>query len=248
MKALVREPSPHLAQGLLTHIGRSPVDYDLARRQWDGYVAALESVGWEPVAVEAAPDHPDGVFVEDTVVVRGDKALIARPGASERRGETAGTRRTVLGLGLDVGEVQGPDTLDGGDVLRIGDRFYVGVGDRTSRGGCDQLAAFFDVEVTPVPVTKVLHLKSGVTALPDGTVIGYPPLLDDVSMFARFLPVPEEPGAHVVVVDEQTVLMAASAPRTAQLLRQRGLRTVEVDIGEFEKLEGCVTCLSVRLR
>ena len=248
MRALVREPSPQLAHGLLTHIDRNPVDYDLARRQWDGYVAALESVGWEPVAVAAAPDHPDGVFVEDTVVVHGGKALIARPGAPERRGETAGTRDAVAALGLDVGEVGGPDTLDGGDVLKIGDRFFTGVGDRTSAGACRQLAAFFDVEVVPVLVTKVLHLKSAVTALPDGTVIGYPPLLDDVSMFGRFLPVPEEPGSHVVVVDDQTVLMAASAPRTAQLLRQRGLRTVEVDIGEFEKLEGCVTCLSVRVR
>jgi len=248
VKALVREPSPRLAHGLLTHIDRSPVDYDLARRQWDGYVAALESVGWEPVAVAAAPDHPDAVFVEDTVVVRGDKALIARPGAPERRGETAGTRAAIVALGLDMGVLDAPDTLDGGDVLKIGDRFYVGVGGRTTAGACEQLAAFFDVEVVPVAFTKVLHLKSGVTALPDGTVIGYPPLLEDVSMFGRFLPVPEEPGSHVVVVDDQTVLMSASAPRTAQLLRQQGLRTVEVDIGEFEKLEGCVTCLSVRVR
>jgi dimethylargininase len=97
-------------------------------------------------------------------------------------------------------------------------------------------------------VTKVLHLKSAVTALPDGTVVGYPPLVDNPSVWPSFLPVPEESGSHVVVLDPDTVLMAASAPRSRELFEARGLRTVVVDISEYEKLEGCVTCLSVRLR
>lgn len=248
MKALVREPSPRLAEGLLTHIDRTPVDYDLARRQWDAYVAALESVGWQLVAVAPAPEHPDGVFVEDTVVVHRGQALIARPGAPERRGETSGTLAAVTALGLAVAELAGPATLDGGDVLKIGETFFVGVGGRTTRAGCTAVGERFGVLSIPVPITKVLHLKSAVTALPDGTVIGYPPLVDDPGVFDTFLPVPEEPGSHVVVVDERTVIMAASAPRTAALLRQRGLHTVVVDISEYEKLEGCVTCLSVRVR
>lgn len=248
MKALVRAPSPRLAEGLLTHIERQAVDYDLARRQWDGYVAALESVGWQPVEVEPAPDHPDGVFIEDAVVVHGRKAMVARPGAPERRGETIGASAAVERLGLELSAIDGPDTLDGGDVLKIGDRWYVGVGDRSTVGACEQLAQYFDVTVVPVPITKALHLKSAVTALPDGTVIGYPPVVDDTGVFDRFLPVPEESGSHVVVIDDKTVLMASSAPRTAGLLHDRGLRTIEVDISEFEKLEGCVTCLSVRVR
>jgi dimethylargininase len=138
--------------------------------------------------------------------------------------------------------------LDGGDVLKIGETFYVGVGGRTTLGGCAAVGERFGVRAVPVPITKVLHLKSAVTALPDGTVIGYPPLVDDPGVFDTFLPVPEEPGSHVVVVDDRTVLMAASAPRTAVLLKQRGLHTVVVDISEYEKLEGCVTCLSVRIR
>ncbi len=248
MKALVRTPSPRLAEGLLTHIERQRVDYDLARRQWDGYVEALESVGWQPVEVAPAPEHPDSVFVEDALVVHGPKAMVTRPGAVQRRGETAGASAAAELLDLQLGAIAGPQTLDGGDVLKIGDRWYVGVGDRSTVGACEQLAEFFGVEVVPVPVTKVLHLKSGVTALPDGTVIGYPPLVDDAGVFERFLAVPEEPGSHVVVVDDDTVLMASSAPRTARMLQDRGLRTVQVDIGEFEKLEGCVTCLSVRVR
>jgi dimethylargininase len=97
-------------------------------------------------------------------------------------------------------------------------------------------------------VEKVLHLKSAVTALPDGTVIGYEPLTDDPAAFPQFLGVPEEGGAHVVLLGEDRLLMAASAPRTAELFRERGYTPVVVDISEFEKLEGCVTCLSVRLR
>ena len=248
MKALVRPPSPRLADGLLTHIDRQPVDAELARHQWDEYVAALESVGWQPVEVPAAPEHPDSVFVEDTMVWWDGVAVIARPGADERRGEIEGVQSTLKDLGVPTRHIEGPDTLDGGDVLKVGDRFYVGVGGRTTSGACRQLASDLDVEVVEVPVTKVLHLKSAVTALPDGTVIGYPALLDDRDVFGRFLAVPEETGSHVVVIDDDTVLMAASAPLTAQMLADRGLRVVTVDISEFEKLEGCVTCLSVRLR
>lgn len=248
MRALVRPPSPELAQGLITHIDRTPVDADLARRQWDAYVAALDSVGWETLVVPAAPEHPDGVFIEDTMVVSGDRAVIARPGAPERRGEIEAAEQVIRSLGYQVSEVAGPATLDGGDVLKIDGRCYVGVGGRTTPDACEQLSVGLSMPVTAVPITKVLHLKSGVTALPDGTVIGYEPLVDDPTVWQSFLPVPEESGSHVVVVDDTTVLMAASAPRTAALLADRGLTVVTVDISEFEKLEGCVTCLSVRLR
>ncbi|MGM0385408.1 MAG: N(G),N(G)-dimethylarginine dimethylaminohydrolase, partial [Actinomycetota bacterium] len=99
-----------------------------------------------------------------------------------------------------------------------------------------------------VPITKALHLKSAVTALPDGTIIGYPPVVDDPGLFPLFLPAPEKSGSHVVLLGGTWVLMAASAPETAQLFRDRGLDVVTVDISEYEKLEGGVTCLSVRLR
>ena len=94
----------------------------------------------------------------------------------------------------------------------------------------------------------MLHLKSAVTALPDGTVIGYPPVVDDPRIYPRFLAVPEEPGSHVVLLGGDQLLMSAAAPRTADLLTDLGYRPVPVDISEYEKLEGCVTCLSVRMR
>ena len=98
-----------------------------------------------------------------------------------------------------------------------------------------------------MPVQRALHLKSAVTALPDGTVIGWPPFVDDLSAFPRFLEVPEEPGAHVVLLGGAKLLVAAGCPRSAELFAERGYEPVAVDIGEFEKLEGCVTCLSVLL-
>lgn len=227
---------------------RSPVDAELARRQWNAYLASFAGAGWELIEVPAAPDLPDSVFVEDTLVVRGTTAVITRPGAPERRGEVAGSAEVIGDLGYQLAMISAPATLDGGDVMQVGDRMYVGIGGRTTPSACDQLAEVFDIDVIAVPVTKVLHLKSAVTALPDGTVIGFPPIVDDPAVFERFLPVPEEPGSHIVALDPETVLMAASAPQTAQLLADRGLRVVSVDISEFEKMEGCVTCLSVRLR
>jgi dimethylargininase len=128
---------------------------------------------------------------------------------------------------------------------------WVGLGGRTNQAGVDQLASLLSplgARVVGVPVTRVLHLKSAVTALPDGTVVGFAPLVDDPTVWDRFLPVPEEPGAHVVLLGGEAVLMSSDAPRTRLLLEERGLRVVAVDISEFEKLEGCVTCLSVRLR
>ncbi|MEI8083800.1 MAG: dimethylargininase [Actinomycetes bacterium] len=247
-RALVRRPSPRMARGLITHIERRPPDVDLAMRQWDGYVAALESVGWQVIEVPSAPEYPDAVFVEDTMVVWREQAVIANPGADERAGEVVAAEATIANLGFVISHIAPPATLDGGDVLKIGDRFYVGVGGRTTRSGAQQLGALLGVEVIAVPTTKALHLKSAVTALPDGTAIGYPPIVDDPAVFDSFLPVPEEPGSHVVVIDESTVLMAASAPASRALLEARGLRVVVADISEFEKLEGCVTCLSVRLR
>ncbi|MFC7219369.1 dimethylargininase [Streptomyces polyrhachis] len=249
--ALVRRPSPRLAEGLVTHIERRPVDAALALRQWEDYVGVLEAHGWRTREVAPADDCPDGVFVEDTVVMFRNVALISRPGADSRKPETAAVEEAVTALGCSVNRVRGPGTLDGGDVLKTGDTVYVGCGGRTNGAGVAQLRSAFEplgARVVAVPVTKVLHLKSAVTALPDGTVIGHPPLVDDSSLFPRFLPVPEESGAHVVDLGGGALLMAAGAPRSARLLAALGYTPVEVDISEFEKLEGCVTCLSVRLR
>ncbi|MFI9154921.1 dimethylargininase [Streptomyces sp. NPDC053367] len=250
-KALIRRPGPRLADGLVTHIERAEVDPELAVAQWEAYGEALREHGWETIEVEPADDCPDAVFVEDTVVMYKNVALISRPGAESRRAETAAVEETVASLGCSVNWIWEPGTLDGGDVLKIGDTIYVGRGGRTNAAGVQQLRAAFEplgARVVSVPVTKVLHLKTAVTALPDGTVVGHIPMMDTPSLFGRFLPVPEESGAHVVLLGGNELLMAASAPKTAELYASLGYAPVVVDISEFEKLEGCVTCLSVRLR
>jgi dimethylargininase len=183
---LVRGPSSRLAEGIVTHISRMPVDMELAWSQHAAYADALAASGWAVRAAPAADDCPDSVFVEDTVVICEDLAVLTRPGALAPLG------RTVVG----------------------------------------------------VPLGKVLHLKSAVTALPDGTFLLLPELVP-AELFPAVRPVTEEGGSHVVPLGGDRVLIAASAPRTAALIEDLGYMPVVVDISEFEKLEGCVTCLSV---
>jgi dimethylargininase len=243
----VRRPGPRLSEGLLTHLERRPIDLGRARAQHAGYVAALERHGWQVVEVAPADDHPDAVFVEDTVVVVEDLAVITRPGAAQRRDEVRGTAAAVRGLGLRVARMVEPGRLDGGDVLQVGEVVYVGVGGRTTRDGVAALSAAvapLGRRVVPVPLGEVLHLKSAMTALPDGSLVGLADLVD-ASVLPPLRRPPEQEGAHVVALGGDVVLLAASAPRTAEWLTGLGWRVEPVEIGEFEKREGCVTCLSV---
>ena len=251
MKVLVRRPGPRLPEGIVDHIERVPVDYELAVKQWEQYVELLRRYGWETLEVDRADDCPDGVFVEDTMVVYENVAMICRPSALSRRPEIEGAERTIERLGYRIDRIREPGTLEGGDVLKIADRMYVGRTARTNAEGAAQMRRIFEpagVTVVEVPVSKVLHLKSAATALANGSVIGYLPALDDASIFPDFIPVPEPSGAHVVLLGGNRLLMAASAPKTAELFATLGYEPIFVDISEYEKLEGCVTCLSVRLR
>lgn len=249
--ALVRRPGARLGDGLTTHVDRVPVDARLAARQWEDYVAAFHDHGWPTIEVEPADELPDAPFVEDTVVVVGDLAVIARPGAPERRTETAGTEALLDGLGHRIERITDPGTLDGGDVLKLESTFFVGLGGRTNEEGVRQLSALvapLGIEVVPVRVSRALHLKSSLTALPDGTVLGYLPVMDQPELIPNLEPVPERNGWRVVLLGDDRLLISASAPRTSALLQDRGYRLVTVDISEFEKREASVTCLSVRLR
>jgi dimethylargininase len=245
--ALVRVPGSRLAEGIVTHIERTPVDVTLARDQHAAYAAALAAGGWTTRQAPAAEDCPDSVFIEDAVVVCEDLAVLTRPGAPARRAEVPGVAGAVRSLGLRTARIEEPGTLDGGDVLQVGRTVYVGRGGRTSGAGIRQLRALLAPlgrTVVAVPLRNVLHLKSAVTALPDGTFLLLPDLVP-ASLFPAVRVVDEESGCHVVPLGGDHVLIAASAPRTAGLLDDLGFTPVVVDISEFEKLEGCVTCLSV---
>ncbi len=249
--ALVRRPSPALQDGLTTHVDRVEIDTDLAEQQWASYVAALEDAGWPTLEVEPAPDLPDAPYVEDTVVVVDDLAVIARPGAPERRAETAGTEALLSSLGFRIEHITSPGTLDGGDVLKLGTSWYVGLGGRTDADGIRQLAALvapLGVTVRPVEMSRALHLKTAVTALPDGTLLGHLPVIDRPDQLPDLVPVTERHGWRVVLLGDDRLLVSTSAPRTRELLERRGWRLVTVDVSELEKREASVTCLSVRLR
>ena len=251
MKALVRRPGPRLTDGIVTHVDRVGLDTALAMRQWHGYVDVLVEAGWAVIEVPPANDCPDAVFIEDTMVVYKNVAVIARPGADARKPEVIDAETTIESLGYSINRIRAPGTLDGGDVLKVGDTIYVARGGRTNAEGIRQLRNIFEpigATLVAVPLTKVLHLKSAVTALPDGTIIGWPDAVDDPMIFPRFLPTPEESGAHVVLLGGNRLLMSADCPQSAAMFAELGYEPVIVDISEFIKLEGCVTCLSVRLR
>jgi dimethylargininase len=152
---------------------------------------------------------------------------------------------------MRIERIEQPGTLDGGDVLVVDDTVYVGRSTRTNADGIRQLRVLArrrGLTVIAVPIARALHLKSAASALPDGTVIGYAKAFDNVSLFSRFLAVPEPQGASVLVVDANTVLMSASAPQSAALVRDLGYRVITAEVTEFEKLEGSVASLSVLIR
>jgi dimethylargininase len=248
--ALVRAVSPRLVDAELTFLDRDPVDVERAAAQHAGYVDLLRTLGHEVVEVPAAPEHPDGTFVEDTAVVVDDLAVLTRPGVQSRRGEVASIAPVLRALGLRTVEIASPGTVDGGDVLQVGRTVFVGLGGRTNQAGAAQLAEALRPlgrTVVTVPVTGCLHLKSGATALPDGTVVAVTGWLDTSRFTDAGLEVveaPEPAGADLLLSGDRVVLSAA-APETARLVRSRGFEAHPAAIDELEKAECGVTCLSV---
>lgn len=247
----MRAISPRLAEGELTHLERSPIDIDAARAQHGTYARALGALGCDVREVEAAPEYPDSVFIEDTAVVFDEIAVITRPGAPSRRGETAGVERALAPL-RPLARIVGSGTLDGGDVLVVGKRVFVGRTGRTNQEGIAQLGAVlapFGYVVEAVDVNGCLHLKTAVTALDDRTVLVNPAWIaaDALAGLARVEVDPAEPmGANVVRIGD-ALLYGAAYPRTLARLVARGYAPVCVDASEVAKAEGAVTCCSLIL-
>ncbi len=251
MLALTHVPSPDIQHCQLTHRARVPIDYDRAVRQHQEYGQALRDCGAEVVTLEVNRDFPDGCFIEDTAVVLDGVAVLASMGAESRRGEPAGVE-PVLRRYREVRRIELPALLDGGDVLRVGRTLLVGLSSRTDRAGAAALEAIvrrYGYEVVPVPVRGCLHFKSACTALPDGRLLLNPDWLDGAALQGfRWVRVPdEEPDAANVALVGDRVCMAAGHPRTAERVRELGFEVRTIDLSEFAKAEGCVTCLSLLL-
>lgn len=251
--AYTRALSPRIAECALTHLEREPIDVARAVAQHRAYEAALADVGLDIIRLPDLPDAPDGVFVEDTALLLGDHAIVTRPGAPSRAGETESTaaglaeRFTVHRLGAG--------TLDGGDVLKIGRTLYVGLSGRTNRAGVQalgDLAGLLGYRVVPVKATGCLHLKTAATFIgPDATgtpVLLHHPAWVSASIFADVEPVAvatgEAAAANALRVGD-TLLFAAGNPRTAETLAERGFRVVAVDNSELQKAEAGLTCCSL---
>src|SRR5687767_1712424 len=236
----------------LTHLVRQPVDVANARRQHAEYESALRNLGCNVRQLPALHDHPDSVFIEDTALVFDECAVITRPGAESRRGETADVAEALRPL-RRIYHIEGPGTLDGGDVLRVGGRLYVGASTRSNEDGARQLADALGAHgysVKRVPMRDCLHLKTAVSTLPDDTVLLDPRCVDaDCFDGTRSLEVhPVEPqGANVLVVGD-VVIVPASAPRTRDALAAAGYKTMQLDASELAKAEGGLTCCSLLLR
>jgi dimethylargininase len=247
--ALTRAISPAIGRCELTHVTRRPIDLTLARAQHAAYEDALRAAGCRIEQVSAAPDMPDSVFIEDAALVFDELAIVTRPGAESRRGETPAVA-DALGKYRELRYVEPPATVDGGDVLVIGRRVFVGRSERTNGAGCEQLQRIltsYAYEVVAVPVHGCLHLKSAVTAVGNDLLLANPQWLplDSFVAFDRVDVHPREPGAANALRIESRVIYSTSFPRTLELLRRRGLDVRTVDTSEVEKAEGALTCCSL---
>ncbi len=247
--ALTREVSAAIAHCELTHLARTPIDVDRARAQHAAYERALVDAGYRVERLRATGDMPDSVFIEDIALVFDEVAVIARPGAASRRAEIPAVADALRSYRA-IAAIEAPGTLDGGDVLRIGRRVFVGVSSRTNAAGVTQLRdalAPYGYTVHEVPVTGCLHLKSAVTAASEELLIVNTAWLADEAFrgFERLAVDPAEPMAANVLRLDDRLIVSASFPRTNDRLAARGFRVVPVDASELAKAEGAVTCCSL---
>jgi dimethylargininase len=247
--AITRAVSPTLAECEITHRARQPIDVGRVEAEHAEYEKTLRLLGATIVRAPCAPELPDAVFVEDTAVVLDDVAIITRPGAASRAPEIESMDDVLRGY-MPTVRIQAPGTLDGGDVLRVGRKLYVGLSSRTNCDAAAQLAALarkYAYEVVPVTVTGCLHLKSAVTRVGERTL-----LIND--SFVRREPFgklemlavdPSEPDAANALLVGESLMYPSHFPRTAERLDRAGVEIVQVPCAEIAKAEGGLTCCSV---
>jgi dimethylargininase len=252
LRALTREVSPGLADCELTFLDRAPIDVARATAQHDAYCAALASLGLDVVRLPGDPALPDCCFVEDTAVVVDEVAVVASMGAPSRRGEVAAVAG-ALARDREIVRIEPPALIDGGDVLVVGHRVFVGQSGRTDAAGARALAAALDpfgYEVIPVAVPGCLHLKSAVTALDAETLLVNAEWIDlaPLSPYELVHVDPAEPWAANVLAVGGRVLLHRGFPRTQERLHALGYDLFPVDVSEFLKAEAGVTCKSIVYR
>lgn len=249
LTAITRQVSSSINDCELSFHERQPIDVAKAIAQHEAYEECLRQLGARVVSLAAEPGFPDAVFVEDTAIVVDEVAVIPVMGAASRRPEAESLAR-ALSVYRPLEFMQSPATLDGGDVMRIGRRVFVGASSRTNAEGISQLRAAlapFDYEVTAVDVRQCLHLKSGCSFIGRNSILVNRELVD-VTRLAGFelidVPASEPRSANVLLI-EDVIIVPSAFPQTIALLEARGFIVKAIDVSEFQKAEGGVTCKSI---
>ena len=253
-RAIVRSPSRNFADGL-TSSGLPAPNYELAVKQHDEYCLALENFGLGLIHLPADERYPDSTFVEDTAILTEHVTVITRPGAPSRRSEVNDIAQTLNQFYSNVQTIADPGTLEGGDVCQVGDHFFIGISERTNEGGARQLSTMLKTEgytCTLIDIRglspRLLHLKSGLAYLGGSKLIVDCELSDraEFQEFETICPDADESYAANCLAFGNTVLIAAGRPRFEAQLRQLGFKTKPLDMSEFQKMDGGLSCLSLR--
>ncbi len=249
-QAIVRKPCYSLTSGITTADLGTP-DFQKALLQHDAYVDALRLCGLKVTILEADEDHPDSVFVEDTAVVTDRMAVITRPSPKSRQSEVISMGKTINGLFQEIRTIEAPGTLEGGDVMRIGRQFYIGLSERTNKEGARQLVSHlqeFGYAGNTVEMEELLHLKTGVSTLGNNSILIDRRLANSEHFkpYQRIQVDSEESYAANCVRVNKYLLFAKGYPKSKQKLVDAGFNLIELDMSEFRKLDGGLSCLSLR--
>ncbi len=247
--AITRQVSPAINQCELTHIARKLIDHERACAQHSQYEDALRKLGLEVISLDAKPDLPDSVFVEDVALVLDECAIILHPGAASRRPEVASVEQALAPY-RTIFRIQPPGTIDGGDILAVEKTVYVGLSSRSTEEAIEQIKVILEphgYQVRGVRVTGCLHLKSAVTQVSEDTLLINPEWVSrDDFPGMKFVEVdPSEPYAANAVLVDGTIIYTSSFPRTQTKLQAAGIRMINVDADELAKAEGALTCCSL---
>lgn len=250
---IVRRPCRRVCEGITSSLELGRPDYELALSQHDAYIAALQKCDVDVTVLPADERYPDSCFVEDPAICTRSCAIITNPARASRNGEKELIVQAIRQFYReeDIEFIQAPGTLEGGDVMMIGDDFYVGRSDRTNAEGIRQLTQILQrhgMTCTEVPVRGVLHLKTGVNYLEHGHLLVSGEFVDH-PLFAGFdrieVPRQEAYGANCIWVNE-TVIVPEGYPTVLSAVQGLGYRTLVVDTSEFRKIDGGLSCLSLR--
>lgn len=249
--AIVRRPGHSLVNGITSAPELGKPDYGLAVKQHDAYIEALKFCGVEVTILQADERFPDSCFVEDMAVCTKKFAMIAKPGAPSRRREEKEIIEVIKKYYNDIEYIKEPGTLEGGDVMMVGDHFYIGLSERTNREGAEQLIKAlgkYGMSGSIVEISEMLHLKSGLAYLEDNVLLVTDEFINNLE-FKKFnkIMIDEEEtySANCIRVNDY-VLVPAGYPKTKEKIKAAGFKIIVIDTSEYRKINGGLSCLSLR--